>query len=245
MKYTYFELTAMTPEREHFRPDGGIDAIDPPPVDALDEETLDPEALARNASQIETVVELLNRPALARVYVYICYWGPVSPPAVMDALELSKSTTYEYVDRLADLGLVDRDDSSRPQQLTAEPLVILEQHVPIVVTPTVLHALALQEVDDDVEYFLDRYGLGKLIAALRGAGLHFAGRSTQRMVASDIDVRETEAMMIIYALEPALAVGQEFDPYFAYLFPDVHTEMDIVDLDTAENAPTRSSDANG
>jgi len=86
----------------------------------------------------------------------------------MDGLELSKSTTYEYIDQLVDLGLVDRDDSIRPQQLTADPIIIVEQYVPIVITPTVLHALALQEVDEDVEYFMDRYGTGKLIAALQG-----------------------------------------------------------------------------
>ncbi|AHG05547.1 transcriptional regulator, TrmB (plasmid) [Halobacterium sp. DL1] len=242
MKYTDFELTTMTPDHDHIRPDGGIDTLDPPPIDVLNEETLEPETLAENAPRLETVVELLNRPALARVYVYVCYWGPVAPPEVMDTLDLSKSTTYEYVDRLVDLGLVDRDDSTRPQQLTAEPIIIVEQYAPIVITPTVLHALALQEVDEDVEYFVDRYGLGKLIAALRGAGLHFAGKTTQRMVASDIDVRETEAMMIIYALKPALAVGREHDPFFEYLFPDVHTEMDLPDLDDIADAPAQSSD---
>jgi hypothetical protein len=65
------------------------------------------------------------------------------------------------------------------------------------------------------------------------------------MVASDIDVRETEAMMIIYALKPALAVGREHDPFFEYLFPDVYDEMDLPDLDTVDNAPTRSSDTDG
>lgn len=240
MKYTDFELTGMTPDRDHSRPDGGIDMLDPPPIDVLDEETLEPETLAKNAPRLETVVELLNRPALARVYVYICYWGPVAPPDVMDALDLSKSTTYEYVDRLVDLGLIERDDSTRPQQLTADPIIIVEQYVPIVITPTVLHALALQEIDADVEYYVDRYGLGKLIAALRGAGLHFAGTTTQRMVASDIDVRETEAMMIIYALEPALAVGREHDPFFEYLFPDVHDEMNLPDLDEVAGAPAHS-----
>lgn len=236
-----FELTVMNPNREHIRPDGGISMLDPPPIDVLTEETLEPETLAQNASQLETVVELLNRPALARVYVYICYWGPVAPSDITDALDLSKSTTYEYVDRLVNLGLVDRDDSTRPQQLTTDPIIIIEQYIPIIITPTVLHALALQEVDEDVEYFVDRYGLGKLIAALRGAGLHFAGKTTQRMVASDIDVRETEAMMVIYALKPALAVGREHDPFFEYLFPDVDTEIDLPDLDDVDGAPTHSS----
>lgn len=238
------ELIAMTntPDPDRALPDGGIGTLDPPPIDAIDEETLEPETLAQNAPRLETVVQLLNRPALARVYVYVCYWGPVAPPEIMDALDLSKSTTYEYVDRLVDLRLVDRDDSTRPQQLTADPIIIVEQHVPIVITPTVLHALALQEIDEDIEYFRDRYGIGKLIAALRGAGLHFAGKTTQRMVASDIDVRETEAMMIIYALKPVLAVGREHDPFFEHLFPDVHDEMDLPDLDDVADAPTHSSD---
>jgi predicted DNA-binding transcriptional regulator AlpA len=83
----------MTSERDHIRPAGGID----------------------------TVVELLNRPALARVSVDIPYRGPVAPPEVMDALNLSKSTTYEYVDRLVDLGLVERDDWARPPAADRRP----------------------------------------------------------------------------------------------------------------------------
>lgn len=233
----------MTPNRDDVRPDGGIETLDPPPIDIIDKETLKPEILARNAPRLETVVQLLNRPALTRVYVYVCYWGPVAPPELMEALDLSKSTTYEYVDQLVDLGLVDRDDSTRPQQLTADPIIIVEQYVPIVITPTVLHALALQEIDNDVDYFIDRYGIGKLIAAVRGAGLHFAGKTTQRMVASDIDVRETEAMMTVYALKPALAVGREHDPFFEYLFPDVHDQIDLPDLDDMDDAPAQSSDS--
>ncbi|SFS09758.1 Sugar-specific transcriptional regulator TrmB [Halomicrobium zhouii] len=232
----------MTANHDRVRADGGIDALDPPPMDVMDEETLKPETLAQNAPRLETVIQLLNHPALARVYVYVCYWGPVTPPEIMEALDLSKSTTYEYVDQLVDLGLVDRDDSTRPQQLIADPIIIVEQYVPIVITPTVLHALALQEVDEDVEYFVDRHGLGKLIAALRGAGLHFAGGTTQRMVASDIDVRETEAMMIINALKPALAVGRDHDPFFEHLFPNVHDEMDLPNLDENDGSPTSSSD---
>lgn len=149
-----------TPSSDEIRPDGGIDAFGTPPADALNEEALAPEALARNAPGLETVVELLNRPALARVYVYVCYWGPVSPPDVVADLDLSKSTAYEYVDRLVDLGLVDRDDSTRPQRLDVDPIVLLDQHAPVVVTPTVLHAFALQEVDEDFAYFVDRHGVG-------------------------------------------------------------------------------------
>ncbi|UPM45006.1 helix-turn-helix domain-containing protein [Halocatena salina] len=220
----------MTSNRDGVRSDGGIGALDPPPIDSIDNTTLDPATLARNAPRLETVIHLLNQPALARVYVFVCYWGPVSPRTVMETLDLSKSTTYEYIDRLVDYGLLERDDSTRPQQLTAEPIIIVEQAVPIVITPTVLHAFARQEIDKDVAYFVDHHGIGTLVAAVRGAGLHAAGRTTQRMVASDIDVRDTEAMMIIYALEPVLTLGRAQDPYFEYLFPDVDDAMDLPEL---------------
>jgi hypothetical protein len=232
----------MTQPTPRVCPDGGSGALDAPPIDALSEDTLKPATLAKNASQLETVVELLTQPALARVYVYIYYWGAVTPPDITAALDLSKSTAYEYIDRLVDIGLVERDDSTRPQQLTADPIVVVEQYAPIVITPTVLHALSLQEIDEDVEYFVDRHGLGKLIAALRGAGLQFAGKTTQRMIASDIDVRDTEAMMIVYALRPAVAVGHEHDPYFEYLFPDVHDQLEVPGLDDLKAASARPAD---
>lgn len=57
------------------------------------------------------------------------------------------------------------------------------------------------------------------------------------MVASDIDVRDSDAMLIVNALVPVLAVGRDHDPYFEYLFPDVHDEMDLPDLDETETTP--------
>ena len=116
-------------DHEPLRPDGGTgEVLDPPPLDAVDEDALRPEALAENAPQLETVIQLLNRPALARVYTYVCYWGSVTPPEIMNALGFSKSTIYEYIDTLTGFGLVDRDDSTRPQRLTADPLVVFEQY---------------------------------------------------------------------------------------------------------------------
>jgi len=94
------------PDPPNPQPDGGTTALDAPPIEILNEDILKPELLAQNAPGLETLVKLLNQPALARVYIYICYWGPVSPPEVMDELDLSKSTAYEYVDRLVKLGFI-------------------------------------------------------------------------------------------------------------------------------------------
>jgi len=62
---------------------------------------------------------------------------------------------------------------------------------------------------------------------------------TQRMGASEINVRDTEAMMIIDAVVPALAIGREHYPYFEYLFPDVHDQMDLPNLDVQKKSPAQ------
>ncbi|ERH13288.1 MAG: hypothetical protein J07HB67_02326, partial [halophilic archaeon J07HB67] len=90
----------------------------------------------------------------------------------------------------------------------------------------------------------DRHGLGTLVATLRGAGLHYAGEATRRSVAADVGVRPTEAMLVIEALAPVLAVGRERDPYFEALFPDIETEMELPNLDDHTTTPTTTQSGN-
>jgi hypothetical protein len=222
--------------------DGGVDTR-ASPGDLLDESSLSPERFAENTLGLDTLATLLNNPPLTRVYVYICYWGPTTVPEVVEELDLSKSTAYEYVDRLVECELVDREESTRPGELTADPVAVVDPLGPAVVTPTVLHAFALGEVDDDVAFFLDRHGLGTLVAGLRGAGLYYAGRTTQRSVAAEIQIRDTEMMLLTEALGPVLAVGRDHDPHFEYLFPDVASEMDLPDLTTTATTPPAPSEA--
>ena len=47
-------------------------------------------------------------------------------------------------------------------------------------------------------------------------------------------------MMIINALTPARAVGQDHDRCVEHLFPDVHDEMELPGLDEIVSAPKDS-----
>jgi hypothetical protein len=172
---------------------------------------------------------LLDHPELARVYTYICYYGPVTRPAIKTALEIPKTTVYDHVETLETLGIVTLA-GERPMEVTADPVQITTDG--IVMTPTILHAVALQEVDEDISYFVERHGVGKLAAAVRQAGLHYAGQITQRMAAGPLDVPTGESISIILALEPVLAVGQEYDPYFDVIFPEIADDIQLEgDLD--------------
>jgi hypothetical protein len=190
-------------------------------------------------NQLATVGRLLEHPELARVYVYVCYYGPATRPQLTEALEIPKTTVYDHVETLETLGIVTLE-GDRPVEVTAEPVQITTDGV--VVTPTILHAVALQEIDEDVSYFLNRHGVGKLAAAVRQAGLHYAGRITQRMVADPLAIPTGEAINIVLALRPALAVGKKYDPYFDVIFPEVAGDIEFeTDLDVAAPRPNSES----
>lgn len=156
---------------------------------------------------------LLERPRLARIYVYVCYTGPTTIEEIVDALALKRATTYEDVEELETLGAVERDESTRPHRISADAFAYVDPDG-ITITPTVLHAVALHEIDDDVEYIYNRYGAGTVAAAVRLAAEHYAGRLTQRMAARDLDVKPVEGMALLTALERVLAAGDRHDPYF-------------------------------
>lgn len=169
--------------------------------------------------------ELLQCPRLARIYVYTCYTGPTTIDTIIEALDLKRATTYEDIEELERLGAVDRDKSTRPHQITAEPFAYVDPEG-IAITPTVLHAVALREIDDDVAYIHNRYGPGTIAAAVRLVAEYYAGKRTKRMVATALEVESVEGMSLVGALERAIAVGTKHDPYFDLVAGDVAPEVE-------------------
>lgn len=197
-------------------------------------------ASERSAGELETGIDhlttvgrLIDRPSLARVYVYVCYYGPTTRPEIESALGVPRTTVYEHVDTLEEFGVVTLD-GDRPIQVSAESFCIDSDGS--VVTPTLLHAVALQEIDEDIAHFVDRYGVGKLAVALWQAGLHYAGYITQRMAADPLAISTGEAILVVTALKPALAAGRQYDPYFDVVFPEIADDIDF-DTDIDVTAP--------
>jgi hypothetical protein len=183
---------------------------------------------------------LLQKPRLARVYVFVCYYGPTTIGDLIETLEVARATAYDDVERLEALKIVSRDESTRPHRLSAEPFAFVDDD-DVAITPTVLHAIATSEIDDDVEYFLNRYGVSRLVRALRVAAAHHTGNLTQRMAANELDVTAAEGMAIVEALRPVLAAGAEYDPFYDRLFPE---HADVLDFDLDVTRPTPEQSAN-
>lgn len=183
---------------------------------------------------------LFQKPRLARVYVFVCYYGPTTMQNLIETLDVARATAYDDVERLEALKIVSRDESTRPHRISAEPFAFVDDD-DVAITPTVLHAIATSEIDDDVEYFLNRYGVSRLARALRVAAAHYAGTFTRRMAADELDVTPAEGMAVVDALRPVLAAGAEYDPFFDHLFPE---HADALDFDLDVSAPTPERSAN-
>jgi len=185
--------------------------------------------LETGVARVATVGRLLDRPELARVYVFVCYYGPVTRPRIVQALDVPKTTVYDHVEALETMDVVELV-GGRPVEVIAKPVRIDADG--ITVTPTLLHAVAQRAVDEDIAYFIERHGVGKLAAAVRQAGLHYAGRITQRMAADPLDIPTGEAIRIVLALRPVLAAGTQYDPHFDALFPDLADDIEFdADID--------------
>jgi hypothetical protein len=185
--------------------------------------------------------ELLQRPRLARIYVYTCYTGPTTIDIIIDTLNLKRATTYDDIEKLEEINAIQRDDSTRPHQITAEAFAYVDPEG-IAITPTVLHAVALQEIDDDIAYIHNRYGSGTIAAAVRLVAEYYAGKRTKRMVATALGIEPVEGMTLVKALERAIAVGSRQDPYFELVAGDVEPEVETsIDPSLGDRSPETSN----
>lgn len=160
----------------------------------------------RPLEELQTVVDLLEKPALARVYGFILREGPVSVIQVVEQLDVPQGTAYDYVERLETAGLVEAVNDRRPFQYDAEPiaLTLSTDGEWRTITPALVAAVARRDTDEDVDVFVERHGLDGLAAALEYADEYVEGTVNHRIAARELDLSPLEAEVILQALEPVV-----------------------------------------
>lgn len=154
--------------------------------------------------QLQTVVDLLETPALARIYAHVLEGGPVTVSALVDELDVPQGTAYDYVERLETAGLVEKVRETRPYEYDAEPISITlsTDDTSRTITPALIAAAARREQDGDIDVYVERHGLDGLAAALEYAFEYVDGTVNHRIAARELDVSPLEAEVILQALEP-------------------------------------------
>ena len=154
--------------------------------------------------QLQTVADLLETPALARLYAHILQHGPVAVAELVDDLDIPQGTAYDYVQKLETAGLVEKTHEQRPYEYDAESiaLTLSTDGETQTITPALIAAVARRDQDEDIDVYIERHGLDGLAVALEYAKEYVDGAVTHRITARELDLSPLEAEIILQALEP-------------------------------------------
>ncbi|MFC5973709.1 helix-turn-helix domain-containing protein [Halomarina salina] len=157
--------------------------------------------------QLQTVADLLDSPALARLYAHILQYGPITVSEIVDTLDIPQGTAYDYVQNLETAGLVEKSREQRPYEYDAEAiaLTLSTDGETQTITPALIAAVARRDEDEDIDVYIERHGLDGLAAALEYAYEYIDGTVNHRIAARELDLSPLEAEIILQALEPVAA----------------------------------------
>jgi DNA-binding transcriptional ArsR family regulator len=154
--------------------------------------------------QLQTVVDLLETPRLARIYAHILQHGPVTVSDIVDELDIPQGTAYDYVQKLETAALVEKVREQRPYEYDTETisLTLSTNGDTQTITPALIAAVARREEDEDIDVFIERHGLDGLAVALEYAFEYVDGTTNHRIAARELDLSPLEAEIVLQALEP-------------------------------------------
>ena len=154
--------------------------------------------------QLQMVADLFDTPTLARLYAHILQQGPITVSEIVDALDIPQGTAYDYVQNLETTGLVKKTRDQRPYEYDAESiaLTLSTDGETQTITPALIAAVARRDEDEDIDVYIERYGLDGLAVALEYAYEYVDGTVNHRIAARELDLSPLEAEIILQALEP-------------------------------------------
>lgn len=163
-----------------------------------------------------SVARLLDEPRLARLYAFVLRNGEVTVDEVTDRLDRPRTTAYSDAGTLVDLGVLVRDDDRTPHTYEAVPISLTADvdGDEYTITPTFVEAFGRASRDPDLDLLLERYGVGKLAAALTYAVPYADGELSERVAARELGLQPAFAVAVLQALREVVEEMREHDPYF-------------------------------
>ncbi|AEM58688.1 transcriptional regulator TrmB [Haloarcula hispanica N601] len=173
----------------------------------------DPE---RAINGLLSIAQLLEEPRLARLYTFVLREGEVIIDDIVAVLEIPRTTAYSDMGTLVDLGVVTRDEAQKTHTYSTVPITLTADldGDEYTVTPTLIEAVGRSPHDQDLNLLLERYGLGKLAAALTYAIPYTNDEMSERVAARELDLQQALAIAVLHALQDVVQHMEAVDPYF-------------------------------
>jgi len=163
-----------------------------------------------------SIAQLLEEPRLARLYTLVLREGEITIDDIIATLDMPRTTAYSDMGTLVDLGVVTRDESQKTHTYSAVPITLTADldGDEYTVTPTLIEAVGRSPQDQDLDLLLEKYGLGKLAAALTYAIPYVDGGMSERVAARELDLQYAFAIAVLHALRDVVQDMEPADPYF-------------------------------
>jgi DNA-binding transcriptional ArsR family regulator len=156
--------------------------------------------------QLRTLVDLLENPTLARIYIYVLENDGATAENLITDLDLPQGTAYDYIGKLEEARLITKTRERRPYKFAAEPLsiTVTTDGEAQTITAELVDAVGRREIIEDIDVYLDRHGIDGLATALEYAHEYVDGTVNHRIMARELDLSPLEAEIILQALEPVV-----------------------------------------
>jgi hypothetical protein len=173
----------------------------------------DPE---RAVNGFMSVARLLEEPRLARLYTHVLREGEVTIDEIVEELDLPRTTAYSDAAELVDLGVLERDETTKTHTYSAVPVVLATNldGDEYTVTPTLIEAFGRSPRDQDLDLLVEKHGLGKLAAALTYAVPYAEGEMSERVATRELDIQHAFGVAVLQALREVVLEMEPVDPSF-------------------------------
>lgn len=165
--------------------------------------------------------KLLTDENLAYFYTDLLINSPTTIKQAMARQNIVKSTAYKYANELAELGIAEELEQLEDGAALwrAAPIVgtWMTGETELVVSPTVIAVYGAAKVDEDIGYFLERYGRGGLLRAIVETTTYLKGNHTRRGIANSLDVPSAAGIAVSQAIEAVIGIVSQHDP----AYPDI------------------------
>ncbi|WP_008524242.1 ArsR/SmtB family transcription factor [Halorhabdus tiamatea] len=178
---------------------------------------------------IPTFAELLDNADLAALYTAIRRSSTASGPELVETMDVSKKTVYDYLHKLERAGLIRQiDDDGGTAVYAAEEfeLSITVRETEVTITPELVEVIAQEDGYPTIERVLNEHGITTFALVYDLVKAHAAGDVTIRQIADLADLSTGTAYDLVEALYSIRSLGDDESSPMTYTPGDFDAAAD-------------------
>lgn len=182
-----------------------------------------------------SVADLLKDPHMARVYVYLAREGEATTHSIMNALNYPLGTTCTYLNTLEEAGVITPTTGGYLQTYAAVKIDFtitgIDDDQEYTITPAVIDAISRRTTVDNINRYIDSYGISGLITTLNYMMNRRIDKKGYEQMAHDLNLPSPEAERILQALHPIVHAYTDIEDTSTSLAEGADTETLHTDTD--------------